>query len=69
MHCLAAFMIHDPDIGSRLGYKRNHHRRLRAWCVNLDSEASAIQRHDPVRRINVKVFIRHPANMARATLI
>jgi hypothetical protein len=30
-------MIHDPDIGSRLGHKRDHHRWLRFWCDDLDS--------------------------------
>jgi len=65
----ATFMIHDPDIGSRLGHKRDHHRSLRSWCDDLDSEASAIQPNGPVRRISVAVCVCHAANMACATPI
>jgi hypothetical protein len=57
-------MIYNPEIGSRLGSKGNHQRGPRSRSDNLDSKASSVQRHDPVRRINVKVFIRHVGNMA-----
>jgi hypothetical protein len=58
-------MLDDPDIGCRLGRKGDHHHcRIRSCDDNLDPEASTIQRNYPIRRVNVKMCISHPADMA-----